>query len=106
MVISATMALSANINSYLSKYKGEVFHNGTVMTLSNTIKYVLSCASDAETATIVYTCKAALRFRVYLEEMGHHQSQHPVTTYNTTSVSLIENTMISKQAKSNIMTFN
>ena len=77
------------------------------MTLLKIIKHVLSSTPEAETAAaIVLNCKAALPLRVSLKKMGRLQPKTPVTTDNTTAVSLIQKTMIPKKSKSNDMRFN
>ena len=91
---------------FLGKQNNECFNNGAIMTLSKIIKHVMSSASEAETASIFYNCKAALPLRVSLEEMGHEQPKEPVTTDNTTSHGLIKKTMIPKRTKSYNMRFN
>ena len=65
---------------YLSKKKDEIFNNGSVMTLSKIIKYVLASASKAETAAFFYNFKAAIPLRLTLEEMGHQQPKPPITS--------------------------
>ena len=76
------------------------------MTLSKIIKKVLASAPEAETAAFFYNCKAAITFRLSLEEMGHPQPKTPFTSENTSAVGLIKRTMIPKSAKSYDMRFN
>ena len=76
------------------------------MTLSKIIKHVMSSASEAETAEILYNCKAALPLMISLEDMGHEQQKIPVITDNTTSYGLIKKTVKPKHAKSYDMRFN
>ena len=91
---------------FLGKQNNESFNNGSIMALSKIIKHVMSSASEAETAAILYNCKEALPLRVSLEEMGHEQPKTPVTTDNTTAHELIKKTMIPKRAKSYDMRIN
>ena len=90
----------------LGKQNIESFNNGAIMTLSKIIKHVMSSYSEAETAAILYHCKAALPLRVSIEEMGHEQFKKPVTTDITAANGLIRKTMIPKRAKYCNMRFN
>ena len=54
-------------NFFLGKKNNESYNNGAIMTLSKIIKHVMSSASEAETAAILYNFKAALPLRVSLE---------------------------------------
>ena len=76
------------------------------MTLYKIIKHVLDSASEAETAALFYSCKAAIPLRLTLEETGHPQPQTPVTSENKSELGLIKKTMIPQSAKSYDMRFN
>ena len=91
---------------FLGKQNNESFNNGAIMTLSKTIKHVMSSSSEAETSAIFYNCKSALPLRFSLEEMGNERTKTPVTTDNTTACVLIKKTMIPKRSKSYDTRFN
>ena len=61
---------------YLSNLTDEKFKNGSLLTLSASIKHVMASASEAELAVLFFGCKAAVPLHVTLEEMGHWQPQH------------------------------
>ena len=84
---------------YLSKEGNHNLNNGTIMTLSKIIKFVMSSAGEGEAATSYMNCKAALSLRVALEEMGHPQPQTPVIMDNTSAVRLAQNTITPKRSK-------
>ena len=52
---------------YSGRLNYESFYNGTILTLSKIIKHVMTSASKAETAELLYNFKAAAPVRVMLE---------------------------------------
>ena len=85
---------------YLTKNNNPDFHNGTVLVLSAIIKHIMASASETELAALFYGCKEAIPLRTTLKEMDHAQTRPtPVTTNNTTAVSLTMDTMTPKVSK-------
>ena len=82
---------------YLTKQNDEEFNNGAVLTISTIMKHVLASASEAELAAMFYNSREAIPLRVVLEEMGHHQSQTPITVDNSTAHGLTQGTMAPKK---------
>ena len=75
-------------------WKSNQDYNGVTLTLSKIIKHVMTPASDAEVTTLFYNCKAAIPFRITLEEMGHPQPKTPEVTDNTTAHEILTKTMV------------
>ena len=80
--------------------------NGAVLTLSKTIKHVMTSASEAEVAALCYNCKAVQPLSIALEEMRHPQPKTPVITDNKTAEGLSNKTMVPNKAKTYDMRFN
>ena len=76
------------------------------MMLYKIIKHVLASASEAETVAFFYNCKAAIPLCLTLEEMEHPQPKTPVTSDNTSALSLTKKMMTPKSAKSYEMRLN
>ena len=91
---------------YLTKQNDEDFNNGAVLTISTIMKHVLASASEAELAAMFYNSREAIPLRVVLEEMGHHQSQTPITVDNSTAHGLTQGTMVPKKSKAMDMRFH
>jgi hypothetical protein len=85
---------------YLTNHNNEEFNNGTILTLSSTIKHVMSSASKAELAALYYGCKLAVPICTTLKEMGHpHLKCTMITTNNITAQGLTLGTMTPKASK-------
>jgi hypothetical protein len=86
---------------YLTNQNNKNFNNKAMLTLSATIKHVMSSASKAELSALYYGCKLAAPLRTTLEELGHNQvNPTPITTNNITAQSLTMGTMTAKASKS------
>ena len=59
--------------------------NGVVLTVSQTIKTVMSSTVEAEFSALFINARQAVYMRKVLKEMGHKQDQTPMQTYNSTA---------------------
>ena len=80
--------------------------NGAVMTISQTIKAVMSQAAEAELCALFVNFREAIPARIVLEEMGHKQPPTPIQTDNTTALGVANNNIVSKRFKSMDMRIN
>jgi hypothetical protein len=81
-------------------------NNGTILTLSNIIKYRTTSTPKAEVAAPFYNCKAAFPLRVTLKEICYPQPPTPVITDNITAKGFSNKTMVPNKARSYDMRFN
>ena len=75
-------------------------NNGTVLTIAQIIKNVMSSAAEAELGALFINCREAVPARHTLEEMGHKQPPTPMQTNNTTALGVVTNNIASKRLKS------
>ena len=103
---ASDMVLDAHIDaSYLSELKarskagGHFFmfnddaipsNNGSVLTVFQIIKAVMSSAAEAELGALFLNCREAISARHALEIMGHKQPPTPVHTNNTTALGVVK----------------
>ena len=75
-------------------------NNGTVVTISQIIKSVMSSAAEAELGDLFIKCRDAIPERHALKEMGHEQPPTPMQTDNKTAHGVITNNIESKRLNS------
>ena len=75
-------------------------NNGSVLTISQIIKAVMSSAAEAELGALFINYIEAIPARHALETMGHNQPPTPIQTDNTTALGVVTNNIASKQLKS------
>ena len=74
-------------------------NNGSVLTIAQIIKAVMTSAAEAELGALYINAKEAVRMRITVEEMGHPQPKTPMQTDNTTALGVITNNIRKKQSK-------
>ena len=74
-------------------------NNGTVLTISQIIKGVMSSAAEAKLGDLFINCREAISARLALEEMGHKQPPTPIQTDNTTALGVVQNNLATKRLK-------
>ena len=76
--------------------------NGPILTELQTLKYVMSSATEEEVGNVQNNGKAAIPIRVTLDEMGHSQGPTPLKTDNNTAEGFFNNTVRKKDQKPSI----
>ena len=71
-------------------------NNGAVMTISKTIKAVLSSAAKAEVGTLLINCQEAIPARQLLEFLGHPQPPTPMQTDDTMALWVVNQNVMKK----------
>ena len=74
---------------YIKRKSHNNYDNGTILTLSKTIKHVMTSASEAKLAALLYNCRGAISLRISLEKMVNPQPKTPAVSDNTTAHRLI-----------------
>ena len=64
-------------------------NNGSILTIAQVIKRVMSSATEAEMAALFLVAKECVYIRLVLEEMGHKQPATPIQTDNNTAEGVI-----------------
>ena len=74
--------------------------NGSIVTISQIIKAVMSFAAEAELGSLFINYREAIPERHALEAMGHEQPPLPMQTDNTTAHGVVTNNITSKRLNS------
>ena len=69
----------------------DIPYNGPIYSLVKIQKNVLSSAAEAEVGALYLNAKEAIPIRMALQELGHPQQQTPITTDNSTAMSIANN---------------
>ena len=80
--------------------------NGTVLTVAQIIKSVMSSAAEAELAALYINAREAVYIRQILTEMGHPQPRTPIQTDNSTASGIVNHTILPKATKAMDMRFH
>ena len=75
-------------------------NNGSVLTVANIIKAVVSSAAETGLNALFINCYEAIPVRQALGGMGHKQPLTPMQTENTTTHGFVTNNIASKRLKS------
>ena len=71
-------------------------NNGSVLTISQIIKSVMSSAAEAELGDFSINCREEIPARHALETMGHKQAPTTIQTDKTTALRVVTNNIASK----------
>ncbi len=71
-------------------------NNGTILTIAQIIKAVMSSAAEAEVGALYINCRETIPARHTLKFMGHPQPPTPMQTDNTTALGIVNNNIIKK----------
>ena len=74
-------------------------NNGSILTISEIIKAVISSAAEAELGSLFINYREAILERHELENMGHKQPSAPIQTDNTTALRVVTYNIASKRLK-------
>ena len=74
-------------------------NNGSILTIAQVIKRVMSSATEAEMAALFIVAKECVYIRLVLEEMGHKQPATPIQTDNNTAEGVINKKVQPKRTK-------
>ena len=80
--------------------------NSPILTKFHPIRTVMSSAADTETGAIFLNGQKAVPIHTALLEMGHHQTNTPIKTYNKIYHEILTGNMRRKRSKTFDMTFN
>jgi hypothetical protein len=81
---------------FMSNNTAKPPNNGTILTIAQIIKAVMSLAVEAEVGALYINCREAIPALHTLEFMGHPQPPTPMQTDNTTALGVINNNVIKK----------
>ena len=70
--------------------------NGSILTISQIIKAVMSSEAEAEIHTLFINCREAIPAQNTLEYLGHKQPPAPLQTDNTTALGVVNNNIMKK----------
>ena len=68
--------------------------NGAIHVTCTILKLVAASAAEAELGALFLNAQEAKVFRLFLVELGHPQPPTPIHTDNTTTVGIVNNTII------------
>ena len=74
-------------------------NNGSILTIAQVIKRVMSSATEAEMAALFLVAKECVYIRLILEEMGHKQPATPIQTDNSTAKGVVNKKVQPKRTK-------
>ena len=87
-------------NVFMSNDNAIPSNNGSIRTVSQIIKAVMSYDAEAELGALFINCREAIPELHALEIMGHKQPPTPIQTDNTTSLGVVNKNIASKKLKS------
>jgi hypothetical protein len=97
LYLSKTKACSrAGRHFFMSSNTAKPLNNGTILTITQIIKVVMSSAAEAEVGALYINCREAISTRHTLKFMGHPQPPTPMQTDNTTALSVVNKNVIKK----------
>jgi hypothetical protein len=73
---------------FMSNNTAKLLNNGSILTIAQIIKLVVSLAAEAEVGALYISCREAIPACYTLEFMGHPQPPTPMQTNNTTSLGI------------------
>ena len=91
---------------FLSKDVVHPPNNGSILTVAQIIKNVMSSATEAELGGLYIAARECVYIRLVLEEMGHKQPATPVQTDNSTAEGVINSKVQPKRTKAMDMRFH
>ena len=89
----------AGAHIFLSKNDVMPRWNGSVLTLAQIIKFVMSSASEAELGALFITAQEMAAMRNTLEEMKWLQPKSPIQKDNSTAAGVVNNNIAPKKLK-------
>jgi hypothetical protein len=90
----------AGAHIFLAKDEPYPHWNGAILTVAQIIKFVMASVADAEWGVLFIATQKILPLRQTLIEMGWPQPPTPVQTDNTTTVGVVNKTLVSNKLKS------
>ena len=85
---------TAGAHIFLSENEAILSWNGTVITMAQLMKYVVSSAAEAETTALFLTAKEMVPLCHALTKMGWKKPPSPIQSENSTAVGKINCTLI------------
>jgi hypothetical protein len=80
----------------MSNNTAKPLNNGTILTIAQIIKAVMSLVAEAEVGLLYINCREAIPARHTLKFMGHPQPPTPMQMENTTALGVVNNNIIKK----------
>ena len=90
----------AGAHIFLAKDESYPCLNGAILTVDQIIKFVMASAAEAELGALFIAAQKILSLRQTLITMGWPHPPMSVQTHNTTSVGVVNKTLLSKKLKS------
>jgi hypothetical protein len=90
----------ANAHIFVSKNNPFPKHNGTVLSISQIMKFVMSSAAEAKLGALYTTAKEMAPLRQTLIKMGWPQPRTPIQTSNFTAIGFTNLTILPCKTKS------
>ncbi len=81
---------------FMSNNTAKPPNNGTILTIAQIIKAVMSLMAEAEVGALYNNCREAIPAHYTLKFMGHLQPPTPMQTDNTTALGIVNNNVIKK----------
>lgn len=89
----------AGAHIFLSEDEPFPRNNGSALTISTILKFVMASAAEAELAALYTTAREMIPLRNALNEMGWTQPKSPIQTNNSTAAGFIQDTIIQQRIK-------
>ena len=89
----------AGAHIFLSEKDAMPQWNGSVLTLAEIIKFVISSASEAELGAMFITAQEIVVMRQTLQEIKWLQSKSPIQTDNSATAGVVNNTILPRKLK-------
>jgi hypothetical protein len=95
----------ARAHIFLSENKPFPHFNDAVLSIAQTIKFVMASAAKSELAALFVTAREMIPHRQTLISMGWPQPKSPIQTDNSTAAGVINKTIVPRRAKMMDMRF-
>ena len=89
----------AGAHIFLSENDAMPRWNGPVLTLAESIKFVMSSAFEAELGAMFITAGEMVAMRQILQEMKWPQPKYPLQTDNSVAAGVVNNTIVPRKIK-------
>ena len=89
----------SGVHIFLSEKYAMLRWNGSVLTLSQIIKFVMYPASEAEMGELFITAQEMAAMRNTQEEMKYTQSKPPIQTDNSAAAGVVNNIIVPRKLR-------
>ena len=98
-LLNTKAQIRAGGNFFMYKYSDTPPNNGSVFTIAQIIKVVMSYAAEAELGSLLINFREAIPSHHVLKDMGYKQPPAPMKTYNTMVLVVVTTNIANKRLK-------